>query len=181
MPDSPAARSTAEFRDDIEQGPSTPDDAPSNPPSPNALPNAAGSTTGNQHGSAEEAPTPDAPSNSLNDGGTATDWDLPTNEIISLRKRIKNIEYIVSETNKSPLSKHSSSSTKNEIDDKESSSTKNSGNVRSTKQKEIDYVYRSIEKKVKVFGRDKVHEDIRCFIMDRLPMHQAPTPVNLIL
>lgn len=118
---------------------------------------------------------------SKNDGGTATDWDPPTNEIISLRKRIKNIEYIVSETNKSPLSKHSSSSTKNEIDDKESSSTKNSGNVRSTKQKEIDYVYRSIEKKVKVFGRDKVHEDIRCFIMDRLPMHQAPTPVNLIL
>ncbi|XP_066338759.1 putative disease resistance protein RGA4 [Miscanthus floridulus] len=75
------------------------------------------------------------------------DGNVPITVRIRLRKQIQGIEDILTSSKKSDLLNQNSSST-----------SKNSAKESSSKQKEIDELYRVI--KQKVFGRDKDREDI---------------------
>ncbi|WVZ49614.1 hypothetical protein U9M48_000955, partial [Paspalum notatum var. saurae] len=83
------------------------------------------------------------------DDGGAVNCSVPINERIRMRKQIKRIQDILTDSNKSNLLNQNSSSSTAKDTDKES---------RSSKQKEIDELYRSIEHKV--YGRDNDRDHI---------------------
>ncbi|KAL6654648.1 hypothetical protein ACP70R_008113 [Stipagrostis hirtigluma subsp. patula] len=82
----------------------------------------------------------------------------------SLRERLEQIEYIVTESKKSDLLSQQSSSSNIPVKDTDKESN--------NRQKDIDELYRSINRKV--FGRDKEREHI-CHILRKGPDAYAPS------